>query len=205
MIAIVDYGMGNVTSVSNAFKHLGIGTILTNNISELEKSRAIVLPGVGAFGNAVEELNRLGLLDYLKERQQREDIFTLGICLGLQLFYCSSEEGPGFEGLCFFPRRAYRFPGGVKVPQIGWNRVCFAVEDPLFEGVPDGSHFYFAHSYYIPKNAENCALAWGRYGVEFTAAVKKGGMYGVQFHPEKSGLLGLRILHNFGRMVEECS
>lgn len=205
MIAIVDYGMGNVTSVSNAFRYLGLKTLLTNNISELERSRAIVLPGVGAFGNAVEELTRLGLLDYLRERQHREDTLTLGICLGLQLFYHGSEEGPGFEGLDIFPRCAYRFPAGVKVPHIGWNRIYFLGEDPLFQGVAEGSYFYFAHSYYIPRNEEKNALAWGSYGVDYTAAVKKDRLYGVQFHPEKSGPAGLKVLQNFGRMVKECT
>ncbi len=204
MIAIIDYGMGNVTSVSNAFEYLGVQTTLTSDASELEKSRAVVLPGVGAFGSAVKELARLDLLDYLKKRQAAGS-FTLGICLGLQLFYRSSEEGPGFEGLNIFPRDAYRFPGGVKVPHIGWNRIYFAGEDPLFRGVPEGSHFYFAHSYYIPREGEDCALAWGSYGADFAAAVKKGSLYGVQFHPEKSGLMGLKVLYNFGRMVEECS
>ena len=196
--------MGNVTSVSNAFAYLGYETVLTHDPYVLDSCPALVLPGVGAFGSAVEELQRKGLFDYLHKRREKGSLL-LGICLGLQLFFTQSEEDPGSRGLTYFPDTLKRFSPGLKVPHMGWNRV-FAGNDPLFEGIPRGSHFYFAHSFYAPPVAgEDCLLASCCYGVDFAAAVKQGNAYGVQFHPEKSGEMGLRLLLNFGRMVENAA
>lgn len=203
LIAIIDYGMGNVKSVHNAFAHLGFETVLTDDPQILESCPALVLPGVGAFGSAVEELERKGLYHYLLERRERGS-YLLGICLGLQLFFEQSEESPGNRGLSFYSQTLKRFSPGYKVPHMGWNRV-FASDDPLFEGIPRGSHFYFAHSFYVPANTEKWLLARCSYSVEFAAAVKQGNAYGVQFHPEKSGEQGLRLLLNFGRMVENAA
>ncbi len=204
MIAIIDYGMGNVTSVSNAFAYLGFETVLTHEPHVLDSCPALVLPGVGAFGSAVEELQHKGLFDYLNQRRKK-DSFLLGICLGLQLLFDRSEEDPHSRGLTYFSDTLKRFSPGLKVPHMGWNRV-YAGNDPLFEGIPRGSHFYFAHSFYAPPAVgEECLLASCKYGVDFAAAVKLGNAYGVQFHPEKSGEIGLRMLLNFGRMVENAA
>lgn len=195
--------MGNVTSVRNAFAYLGFETVLTHDPHVLDSCSALVLPGVGAFGSAVEELRHKGLFDYLNQRREK-DSFLLGICLGLQLFFEQSEEDPNSSGLTFFSHTLKRFSPGLKVPHMGWNRV-YAGNDPLFEGIPQGSHFYFAHSFYAPPVVEEgCLLARCNYGVDFTAAVKQGNAYGVQFHPEKSGKMGLRLLLNFGRMVDNA-
>lgn len=203
MIAIVDYGMGNVTSVRNAFAHLGFATVLTDDPAVLDSCRSIVLPGVGAFGSAVEELQRKRLSSYLLKRREK-GCFLLGICLGQQLFFGGSEENPGSAGLAYFKDTVRRFPPGAKVPHMGWNRVyCNDGDDPLFEGIPQGSRFYFAHSYYAPLN-QDYLLARCRYTVDFAAAVKEGNTYGLQFHPEKSGEWGLRLLANFGRMFEDA-
>lgn len=201
MIAVIDYGMGNVTSVRNSFTHLGFETVLTSDISVLEKCSALVLPGVGAFGAAVDELNRKGLLGYLVQRKEKGTLI-LGICLGLQLFFQESQESPGHTGLGFLPGKVRRFSGNAKVPHIGWNRVYLLKNDSLFHGITDGSHFYFAHSYYAVLEEREDILATCSYGDNrFPAAVRKNNLYGLQFHPEKSGDLGLRILRNFGRMV----
>lgn len=203
MIAIIDYGMGNVTSVRNAFAYLGFETVLTHEPEVLNSCPALVLPGVGAFGSAAEELQRKGLFEYLHARKEKGS-FLLGICLGLQLFFDRSEEDPDGRGLTYFRGNLKRFPKGLKVPHMGWNRVL-AEPDPLFEGIPQGSHFYFAHSFYAPLvTGEDCLVARCSYGVDFAAAVKQGNAYGVQFHPEKSGEMGLRLLLNFGRMVENA-
>lgn len=204
MIAIIDYGMGNITSVSNGFSYVGINTVLTDDIAVLNRYRTIVLPGVGAFGSAMVELRRKGLVDYLKERQ-KDGTIILGICLGLQLFFPQSEEDPGFEGLGFLPGEVVRFPESVKVPQMGWNRVYFSGSgEPLAAGIPEGSHFYFANSYYASPQQKEHLLARSNYEVVFPAAVRKENVYGLQFHPEKSGEMGLRLLYNFGRMVRDA-
>ncbi len=203
MIAVVDYGMGNVTSVRNGFELLGIETVLTHDTLVMDRCKGIVVPGVGAFGCAADDLEQKGLMEYLQHRE-RQGTYILGICLGLQLFFDESEEDPGFEGMHLLPGRVIRFPHGVKVPHMGWNRVYFTREDPLFNQVPGESHFYFAHSFFAsPENKEH-ALAHCNYGASFAAAVKKNSVYGLQFHPEKSGRLGLTILKNFERMVADA-
>lgn len=202
MIGIIDYGMGNVTSVRNAFSYLGFATILTNETTVLDACSALVLPGVGAFGSAVEELQRKGLFGYL-QRRRADGIHLLGICLGLQLFFARSEEDPHSYGLAFFKDTIKRFPPTGKVPHMGWNRVD-ALADYLFHGINPKSHFYFAHSYYTSLTHEAGRIASCHYGVDFAAAVSQGNMYGLQFHPEKSGEAGLQLLLNFGRMVESA-
>ncbi len=204
MIAVVDYSMGNVTSVQNAFELLGIETVLTHDRELLDQCSGIVVPGVGAFGCAALDLEQKGLVQYLKCRQSKKT-YILGICLGLQLFFEESEEDPGFEGMHFFPGKVLRFPADVKVPHMGWNRIIFARPDPIFAGVPDASHFYFAHSYYANPENEEFALAHCHYGPSFAAAVKRNTVYGLQFHPEKSGGVGLKILRNFERMVSDAA
>jgi glutamine amidotransferase len=203
MIAIIDYGMGNITSIRNGFTYVGINTVLTDDIGVLERYRAIVLPGVGAFGSAMDELQRKGLVAYLKERQ-KDGAIILGICLGLQLLFPRSEEDPGIPGLGFLPGEVVRFPQRVKVPQMGWNRVFFSGREPLAAGIPEGSHFYFANSYYASLQEKEYLLAWSNYEVAFPAAVRKENVYGLQFHPEKSGEAGLRLLYNFGKVVKDA-
>lgn len=200
MIAIIDYGMGNVQSVANAFARLGFNTVLTGDLKTIKNCTTLVLPGVGAFGRAVEELREKGLLEHLRERE-REGTYIMGICLGLQLFFSNSQEDPGWEGLSFFSGQVVRFSMNAKVPHMGWNRVYHNNDNPLFEGIPNGCHFYFAHSFYGLPDGEELFLARCRYGVEFPAALRKKNVYGLQFHPEKSGEWGLRVLQNFGRMI----
>lgn len=203
MIAIIDYGMGNITSIRNGFTYVGVNAVLTDDIEVLERCQALVLPGVGAFGSAMAELKRKGLVEYLRQRH-KEGTIILGICLGLQLLFPRSEEDPGVEGLGFLPGEVVRFPPQVKVPQMGWNRVYFrAGEEPLAAEIPQGTHFYFANSYYAAAQKEHL-LAWSNYEITFAAAVKKENVYGLQFHPEKSGKMGLRLLYNFGRMVRDA-
>lgn len=202
LVAIIDYGIGNVASVSNGFACLGIQTIVTDDQERLSRCPALVLPGVGAFGSAVDELKRKGLFTFIKEQKKR-GIYILGICLGLQLLFEHSEEDPDHEGLGFFHGRVIRFPAGFKVPHMGWSSIFFDKSDTLFEGIPNGSYFYFAHSYYAPwsEHNQNEALAHCHYAVDFSAAIKKDNVYGLQFHPEKSGNAGLKVLENFGRKV----
>jgi len=200
LIAIIDYGMGNVQSVANGFARLGFDTVLTGDLEVIKKSSTLVLPGVGAFGRAVEELKKKGLLEHLQERE-RQGTYILGICLGLQLFFEESQEDPGWEGLSFLSGQVLRFPPSVKVPHMGWNRVYHNNDNPLFDGIPSGCHFYFAHSFYGFPKGEEKFLARCSYGVGFPAALKKKNVYGLQFHPEKSGEWGLKVLLNFGRMI----
>lgn len=202
LVAIIDYGLGNVASIGNGFARMGFQTVLTDDPERLNKCRALVLPGVGAFGSAMDKLKEKGLLDFLKEQQQK-GVYMLGICLGLQVFFEHSEEDPNYDGIGFLPGQVTRFPSGLKVPHMGWSSIIIEKTDPLFEKIPNGSYFYFAHSYYtLPaENREIETIARCTYAVDFCAAVKKDNIYGLQFHPEKSGKIGLKVLENFGRMV----
>lgn len=199
MIAVVDYGMGNLRSVEKAFSYLGYRATVTSDPRALEQAEGIVLPGVGAFGDAMRELDERGLVSVLKEAFSEDRPF-LGICLGYQLLCSESEESPGVPGLGLLPGRVIRFPAGLKVPHMGWNDVRFTRRHPVLEGVPEGSYFYFVHSYYVsPYRAED-ALLLTDYGVTFASGAAMGRAVALQFHPEKSSSAGLRILDNFGRL-----
>lgn len=201
MIAIIDYGMGNLGSVSNACAFLGMEARIVTRPEELRDCSGMILPGVGAFGDCMEHLQTHGFVEAVRDWIARGRPF-LGICLGLQLLYEESDESPGVEGLGILPGRVVRFriPPEFKVPQIGWNRVR-QVRDacPLFEGIPDNSYFYFVHSYYAPLSGEDVDAGVTNYGLDYASVVWKDRMAAVQFHPEKSQKIGLKMLENFGR------
>jgi len=194
MIAIVDYKAGNLTSVKKAFDHLGVETIITSDPTQVSKADKIVVPGVGNFA-ATETLNDSGLRNVIVESIERRVPF-LGICLGMQWMLASSEEAPEVHGLALWPGECSRFPPGVKSPHVGWNSLQIRkVASGLLRGVAPGSYVYFTHSYRVPLLAATSAEC--EYGGGFSAVVEKDNLYGVQFHPEKSGAAGLTILKNF--------
>lgn len=202
MIAIIDYGMGNLASVKNAFVKLGFSAFTTDKAGEILQARGVVLPGVGAFGDCIDNLRRLGLDRTIHEVVEREIPF-LGICLGFQLLFTESEENGLHRGLDILPGRVVRFelPTQYKVPQMGWNQVESTPGSRLFKGIPQGSYFYFVHSYYVVPDDPDCIAGRSVYGHEFACAAEKGSIMATQFHPEKSSSLGLKILQNFGELI----
>jgi len=204
VIAIIDYGMGNLRSVQKGFEHTGFDARITCGAPDLAAARALVLPGVGAFGDAMANLAERGLLEPVI-RAVREGKPLLGICLGFQLLFEESEEWGLCRGLGLMPGRVVRLPaGGLKVPHMGWNAVRQQGDCPLWAGVPDGSFFYFVHSYYAQPGSKELSAGLTEYGGWIAAAVARDNVFGVQFHPEKSSRLGLRILANFGRLATKC-
>lgn len=203
MIAIVDYGVGNLRSVQKAFEKVGCAAYVTDSPERLRAARAVVLPGVGAFARAMENLRASGLDAAVTERIRARVPF-LGICLGLQLLFEESEEsfGDGVRprGLGVLPGAVRRFPASQKVPQIGWNAVRQARPSPLWAGVTDGAYAYFVHSYYADPADPGVVSGVALYGFDFCAALSVGNVHAIQFHPEKSSQVGLQILANFGRL-----
>lgn len=200
MIAVIDYGMGNLRSVQKALEKVGARTCVTSDPADLKRCSKVVFPGVGAFGDAMKELKRRGLVDPIKDAIADGKPF-LGLCLGLQLLFEKSEEAPGVKGLSVLKGevRRFRFPkGGLKVPHMGWNSISKHGHGAgILKGIPDGSYVYFVHSYYVkPKDRKNI-LTKTFYGIDFVSGVCKDNVYGLQFHPEKSQALGLKILKNF--------
>ncbi|OPX93682.1 MAG: Imidazole glycerol phosphate synthase subunit HisH 1 [Syntrophorhabdus sp. PtaB.Bin006] len=204
MIAIVDYGMGNLRSVANAFEGLGANAVLTRDKDAIERADAIVLPGVGAFGKCIENLRKLDLFDLIKDLLNRDKLY-LGICLGMQILFDSSEEAPGVAGMGFIGGRVPRFAGGVKIPHMGWNTVDIVKPHPIFEGVENGSYFYFVHSFYCEPEEDGVTATRTTYGTEFASSVQKGNVFACQFHPEKSQKIGLKLLSNFIRLSTRAS
>ena len=199
MIVIIDYGMGNLRSVSKALEHLGAPVKISSEISEIEKADKLVLPGVGAFGDAARELRNQKLMDPIRTFIQKKKPF-LGICLGLQLLFETSEESPKEKGLAVFPGSVKHFEpdDSIKVPHMGWNSVKIKQTHPLLKGVPENSFFYFVHSFFAsPKDSKLVALDC-EYGKDnFAAAIGTESLFATQFHPEKSQEAGLKILKNF--------
>jgi len=193
MIAVVDYRAGNLTSVKKALDHLGADAIVTGDPRVVAQADKIILPGVGHF-SATAVLEETGLRTAILQRVEREVPF-LGVCVGMQWMFESSEEAPAMAGLRLFSGRCERFPAGVKSPHVGWNSLTCAKDSRLFRGIADGSFVYFTHSYRAPLVEATVARA--EYGGEFSAAVEQGHLFGVQFHPEKSGEIGLKLLENF--------
>lgn len=198
MIAIVDYDAGNIKSVEKALLLLGQDVKITDNGQEILSADKVVLPGVGAFGDAMGNLKRRGLVPVLRETAQKGIPF-LGICLGLQLLFERSDEAPGVEGLGVLPGEILRIPPkeGLKIPHMGWNSLHLEHGGRLFENVPEQSYVYFVHSYYLKAREEEIVKASAEYGVHIHASVEKGNVFACQFHPEKSSEVGLRILKNF--------
>ena len=198
MIAIIDYDAGNVKSVEKALQFLGQEVVLTRDKEILLAADKVILPGVGAFGMAMEKLRQYDLVDVIHQIVDKGTPF-LGICLGLQLMFESSEETPGVEGLGLLKGRIVRIPEkeGLKVPQIGWNDLQFPKESRLFKGFSGGEYVYFVHSYYLQAADERDVAATTEYGVHIHAAVERENVFACQFHPEKSADVGLKILENF--------
>ncbi len=198
MILIIDYGMGNLRSVSKALEHFGARVEISDKPKDLQTADKIILPGVGAFGDAMEELNQRGLAEPLIQ-EVRAKKKLLGICLGLQLLFETSEESPGVPGLGLLPGSVVRFRSSdIKVPHIGWNSITLQNPHPLLVKVPDKSYFYFVHSYYGKPAQNMLSAASCTYGSEiFSAMVGEGNIFATQFHPEKSQDAGLQILKNF--------
>ena len=194
MIAVLDYGMGNLRSVEKALEHVGSRAVVTNDHATVRAAAGVVLPGVGAFPKAMERVRELRLDDLVRERVAA-GVPVLGICLGLQLLFESSTELGGAEGLGVVPGRVDRLAAnGLKLPQIGWNAVGWTRPSPLVEGLPDPCAMYHVHTYAVRTDE---VLGTATYGEEFASAVEHDGVYGVQFHPEKSGRHGLELLGNF--------
>jgi len=207
VIAVVDYGRGNLGSVEQAFARVGVPAAVTADPRVVDDADAVVLPGDGAFHDAMATLERLGLVAALRRALDGRRPF-LGICLGYQLLFSESEEFGSGRGLDVVPGVVRRFPPGRKVPHMGWNRVFHGGALRLFADVPEGAHFYFVHSYYpvvaepAAGGGEAPAVAWCEYGVRFAAALERGRVFATQFHPEKSQRWGTRLLENFAAIVK---
>jgi glutamine amidotransferase len=201
MIAIVDYGMGNLGSIRNMLKRIGAESIVTADLQAIRAADRIILPGVGAFNAAMARINNSGLREVLDHKVLVERVPTLGICLGMQLLGRGSEEG-AIPGLGWIPSVTLRFPDqpGLKVPHMGWNLVQRSTPSPLTEGFEEETRFYFVHSYYVVVDEARHSILKTTYGVEFDAAITQGRIYGAQFHPEKSHRFGMRLLQNFAAL-----
>ena len=193
MITVIEYKSGNLRSISNSFKKIGSEAIITDDPSEIANAKHLVLPGVGAFGTAMENIDPYK--DVIFEHIDDGKPF-LGICLGLQVLLSSSEESPGVKGLDIFKGHVAKIPEGRKIPHMGWNQIKLTKECPILEGV-DGKDFYFVHSYHAVLHDIDNLSATADYGFDVTAAVSKDNVFATQFHPEKSGVPGLKILKNF--------
>ena len=202
MIAIVDYGMGNLRSVQKALERVGSRAIVTDDPAVLERAQGVLLPGVGAFGDAMDSLRSRRLLAPVL-RQVADGKPLLGICLGMQLLFDESEEMGRHQGLGLLPGRVVRFPkGDLRVPHVGWNEFR-QVRGDLLAGIVDGAYAYFVHSYFAMPAEPMDVLATTEYGLEFAAVVGRSSVYGAQFHPEKSQEVGLQLLKNFVRLVDK--
>jgi imidazole glycerol-phosphate synthase subunit HisH len=215
MIAIIDYGMGNLRSVQKAFEHLGFPAKVTRLPDDLQQAKGVVLPGVGAFRQAMDNLAAHSLIDPVKKAISSGKPF-LGICLGLQLLFQESDEFGATSGLGIIPGRVIKFAGsefesrreasgesrtGLKIPHMGWNRLHLAKPNPLLLGIPEGAMMYFVHSYYGQPEDSSWTATTTDYGLEFTSSVAKDNVFAFQCHPEKSGDVGLKILDNFSRLA----
>jgi glutamine amidotransferase len=201
MIAIIDYGRGNLGSVEKAFERLGLEAVVTQGAEVVDGADAVVLPGDGAFHDAMTNLDALGLMPAVHRALDGRRPF-LGICLGYQLLFTTSEEFGEGRGLDVFPGVVRRFPPGRKIPHMGWNQVSHGGRLRLFEGIPEGAYFYFVHSYYpVVDEGNDLRIAWCDYGMPFAAAIERGPIWATQFHPEKSQRWGLRLLENFAALV----
>ncbi len=198
MIAIIDYDAGNIKSVEKAVQSLGAECRLTRDREEILKADKVILPGVGAFGDAMKRLEEYGLIDTIHKVVDKGTPF-LGICLGLQVMFDESEESPGVKGLSLLPGKVLRFSGadGLKVPQIGWNSLTDVKKCRLLKNVYGGSYVYFVHSYYVKADEPEDVVARAVYGDTADVAVEHGNLFGCQFHPEKSSSIGIKILNNF--------
>ena len=198
MVAIIDYDAGNIRSVEKAIRYLGKEVTVTSDPEKILAADRVILPGVGAFGDAMKRLHAMGLVEVIRQVAERGTPF-LGICLGLQLLFEKSEESPGVPGLGLLRGEILRLPElpGLKVPHIGWNSLKYPNPGRLFRGIPEDSYVYFVHSYYLRAQDEGIVTATTEYGTLVHASVESGNLFACQFHPEKSSETGLTILENF--------
>ncbi len=198
MVAIIDYDAGNIKSVEKAVNALGYEAVVTRDRSSILNAEHVILPGVGAFGDAMKKLHSYGLVEVIREVAANRTPF-LGICLGLQLMFESSEEAPGVEGLSLLKGRIVRLPDteDLKIPHIGWNSLKYPNSGRLFAGIPEDSYVYFVHSYYLQAGKPEIVKATTEYGALVHASVEKENVFACQFHPEKSSEVGMKILENF--------
>ncbi len=202
VIALIDYEVGNLRSVAKALENCSARVSITSNPEDLRKACAIVLPGVGAFSRGIDNLKSLGIFDTILDEVKNKKKPFLGICLGLQLLFTRSYEYGESYGFGFIEGEVVKFSSHVKVPHMGWNRVKKSKRMRLLEGIPDNAYFYFAHSYYVKPTEEKTLIkAFTFYGEEFVSAIEKENIFGVQFHPEKSSTLGLKVLENFVKIA----
>jgi glutamine amidotransferase len=201
MIAIVDYGIGNLGSIQNMLKKIGVRVVITHDPATIDAADKIILPGVGAFDTAIDNLNKSGLTPMLNDLALKKNRPILGICLGMQLMTKRSDEGT-LPGLGWLDAETVRFENGsLRVPHMGWNTVDIRREDPLFKGMYDEPRFYFVHSYYVKCANDSDILTSTKYGIDFCSSFAKGNIRGVQYHPEKSHKFGMLLLKNFAEMV----
>ena len=203
MIAIIDYDAGNIKSVEKAFMALGQEVVVTRDKDTILQADGVILPGVGAFGDAMQKLRDFELIETIHKVVEKNTPF-LGICLGLQLMFESSEETPGVEGLGLLKGKIVRIPQGegLKIPHIGWNNLSYPNEGRLYKDIPENSYVYFVHSYYLQADEPQIVKATTEYGVTIHASVEKGNIFACQFHPEKSSSVGMKILENFIAVVK---
>lgn len=201
-IAIINYGVGNLRSASKGLERAGADSLITADIADALSYDAVVFPGVGAFGSAMQIISKHG--QKIEEAARQETPF-LGICLGMQILFSESEESKAEKGLDIIPGKVKRLPNSVKVPQMGWNTLKIIRDNPIIQGISKESYFYFVHSYICKPQNTNVIIATTNYGSEFPSIVAKGNAYGTQFHPEKSGACGLKILENFVNIARRVS
>ncbi|SDC51383.1 MULTISPECIES: imidazole glycerol phosphate synthase subunit HisH [unclassified Candidatus Frackibacter] len=202
MIAIIDYGMGNLRSVQKGFEKVGVEAQITSDADEILEADGVVLPGVGAFGDAMDNLDSTGLIPVIKKVVNKGTPF-LGICLGLHLLFSTSEEWGTQEGLDIISGNVVKFPSDLdkKIPHMGWNQLEIKKETEIFKGLESGTFQYFVHSYYVLPDDEEVVATTTDYGIEFVSSIQKDNIYAVQYHPEKSSQKGLQILRNFGELI----
>jgi glutamine amidotransferase len=213
MIAIIDYGMGNLRSVEKGFQKVGVDVTVTNKPDVIKKAAAVVLPGVGAFKDCMRELTNLELVDAVADSIKKGNPY-LGICLGLQVLFSESEEFGKCRGLDVLRGKVVKFDfelptlnsqlSTLKVPHMGWNEIKIQKNNPLFKGISEKSYFYFVHSYYVVPEDTSIIATTTDYGIEFTSSIWKDNIFAVQFHPEKSQAAGLQVLKNFGEIVKKA-
>lgn len=204
MIAIIDYGAGNIQSVYKALKFIGADCKVTSDKDEILNADGAILPGVGSFGNAMDTMTKRGIKDTIIEYTKSGKPF-LGICLGLQLLFPESEETPGVKGLDIFKGTITKIPNQnrtLKIPHMGWNNISIKQKNGIFKDIEGEPYVYFVHSFYLKAQDKDIVAATTQYGVEIDAAVQKGNIIATQFHPEKSGEVGLKMLKNFVEMVK---
>lgn len=200
MMVIIDYGIGNLHSVSKALEKLGFENQISKDPDVVEKARALILPGVGSFGEAIEQIEKNNLIEVIRYSVQKEKPI-LGICLGLQLLFEKSQESTKKKGLSFIKGEVRKLPPTNKVPHMGWNKILFTENNPFQESIPNGRFFYFAHSYYVVPESEEIVVGISNYNVVIPVIIKQNNIWGVQFHPEKSSKWGIHFLETWAKRV----